>query len=521
MDVTNTTMNSAVEITSIDKDCPIWTEDDTIIAENITFYIDGIFVCMVAFIGLILNSIAIFIIYREDNFKHFFNRLIGCLFCINNFLLGTAILTRMFVVFKLESFGCIFPQFSHPLHYISLTASIYLTIAVAYERYVGIESPVYFNHLLQRTNSRIIMKRFLSYLTPTIIGSILFNIPKFLEFTLFEGKLQPTHLVNQLSYLNWYQNWGGLIVHGIIPYTILLYFNMKICMELKNQEDATKLSAKNSPKISIESRDRKISPDTKFVIERMDRTKPPSYQLHRPYGLDHISQGSMNKTYENERTLAKIFMGIVTLFLVCHLIRVLDNLNIIMIWDTYVKCKENGKLPGIHVWQYHLTIFGFVFVVINSALNMPMYYILNVKFRDKLSYQLEILDQRPIIRQAIRRVSDVKGEPDGASEPILADSRRLSDFSATTIVAPTIKSSITLSQSSPDVVKATKSSIELNESLKASLHNITNTSAQIVSTSPNVNNEIQKPLKGTLKRKMTFAKSSMTPLVAKQNTMEN
>ena len=192
-----------------------------------------------------------------------------------------------------------------------------------------------------------------------------------------------------------------------------------------------------------------------------------------------------------------------------------------MIWDTYVNCKENGRLPGIHVWQYHLTIFGFVFVVIHSAINLPLYYILNVNFRKNLSYQLEFLDQRPIIRQAIRRLSDVKGEPDGASEPILADSRRLSDFSSTTIVAPTLKSSTTMSQSSPDVVKATKSSIELNESLRASLHNITNTSVQIVSTIPNASNEIQKPLKGTLKRKMTFAKSTMTPLVAKQNIMEN
>ena len=214
-------------------------------------------------------------------------------------------------------------------------------------------------------------------------------------------------------------------------------------------------------------------------------------------------------------------MGIVTLFLFCHLIRVLDNLNIIMIWDTYVKCKENGRLPGIQVWQYHLTVFGLVFSVINSAFNMPLFYILNVKLRKNLSRHLEFLDQRPIIRQAIRRISDVKGEPDGASEPILTENRRLSDFSSTTIVAPTLKNSPTLSQSSTDVVKATKSSIELNESLRASLHNITNTSVQIVSTIPNENNEIQRPLKGTLKRKMTFAKSSMTPLVARQNTMEN
>ena len=217
--------------------------------------------------------------------------MMGCLFCINNFLIGTAILTRMFVVFKIKSLGYSFSQFSYPFHYISMTASIYLTIAIAYERHNGIKSPVYFNYLLQTSNDKLEMKRFLYYLVPVIIGSILFNIPKFLEFSFHDGKLKPNYLVNQLWYRKYYQNWGGLIFLGIIPYTILFYFNMKICMDLRNQEDATKLSARNSPKISTDSQTRKISPGTKFVIERMDRKTSPSYNLNRPYGLDHISQG--------------------------------------------------------------------------------------------------------------------------------------------------------------------------------------------------------------------------------------
>ena len=520
MAVINATLESATSTYLLYDDCPIWTEDDTKIAENITFYIDGIFVCLVAFIGFIMNSIAIFIIYKEDDNKHIFNRMMGCLFCIDNCVLGTAILTRMFVVFKIKAFGSIFPQFSYPLHYISMTASIYLTIALAYERHVGIKSPVYFNYILHTTNSRTQMKRFLSYVLPIIFGSILFNIPKFLEFSLCEGRVEPTYLVSQLSYRNYYQNWCGLFFLGMIPYASLFYFNMKICMELKHQEDGAKLSMMNSPKTSIESRDRKISPGTKFVMERMDQKKSPSYHLNRPYGLDHISQGSMDRTLENERMLGKICMGIVTLFLVCHLVRFLNNLNIIMIWGSYVKCMENGELPGIYIWQYHFTIFGYVFVVIHSAINMPLYYILNVKLRKKLFCQSNFFDQRPILRKPIRNLSEVKGEPDGASEPILAEGRRLSDFSSTTVIAPTLKISTALSQSSPDV-GARHTNETFNESLSISHHNITTTNQKILLASPELTVVNQKPVKGTLKRKMTIAKSSMTPLVARQNTIED
>ena len=191
-----------------------------------------------------------------------------------------------------------------------------------------------------------------------------------------------------------------------------------------------------------------------------------------------------------------------------------------MIWGSYVKCMENGELPGIYIWQYHFTIFGYVFVVIHSAINMPLYYILNVKLRKKLFCQSNFFDQRPILRKPIRNLSEVKGEPDGASEPILAEGRRLSDFSSTTVIAPTLKISTALSQSSPDV-GARDTNETFNESLSISHHNITTTNEKILLASPELTVVNQKPVKGTLKRKMTIAKSSMTPLVARQNTIED
>ena len=146
---------------------------------------------------------------------------------------------------------------------------------------------------------------------------------------------------------------------------------------------------------------------------------------------------------------------------------------------------------------------------------------LNIKLRSNLINGLDVFSQRPIIRKPIRRYSEVKGEPDGASEPILTEGRRLSDFSSTTVIAPTLRSSTTLSQSTPDVGKASDSIIQIIPSLSTSNDNMAIRSIKNVSEIPDLREQIQKPFKGTLKRKMTIAKSSMTPLVARQNTLEN
>ena len=392
-----------------DQECPIWTEEDVIIADNLTFYFDGILVCLVAFIGLIINSTALFIIHRKAHGQHIFNLLFGCLFGINTFILGSAILTRLFVVFKIEAFGILFPCVSHPFYHIAMTASIYMTIALTIERHVSIKSPVYYNHLLRTTRTKIKTRRFLAYFVSITTFATLYNIPRFLEFSLSNGRVEPTHLVNQLAYRNQYQNWFSFLVLGILPFISLGYLSLRIYKNLKTQEDQTTL-----------------------VLD----TTESNQETNRPYGLDHLSlEGYKSKQHENE--MARIVIGIVVMFLVCHLVRVLSNLNAILSWNAYSECKERGRFPGINVWQYNFTIFGVVLVIIHSGINMPLYYIFNIKLRNKNFGAQKDFDQGDTNDRHCQTVHEVKGEPDGASEILLADEKRMGDFSTPSLFSKT------------------------------------------------------------------------------------
>ena len=143
-------------------ECPTWTTEDTLIAENVSFYIDGIFVCIIAVIGLLMNSMAIFIMCKEKQGQRILNRLIRCLFCIHNWVLCTAVQTRLYAVFKIEAFGMIFPWFSHPFYHIFLTTSIYMTVVMAVERILVTNSPAYYYHLEQTISAKTINRNLIT-----------------------------------------------------------------------------------------------------------------------------------------------------------------------------------------------------------------------------------------------------------------------------------------------------------------------------------------------------------------------
>ena len=84
-----------------------------------------------------------------------------------------------------------------------------------------------------------------------------------------------------------------------------------------------------------------------------------------------------------------------------------------------MKCTESEELPGMPVWKYHFSIFGYVMVAINSAMNMPLYIILRNRFSNAKMFTENYHNQAIITHN--RTLSEIKGEPDGSSQPVLAE----------------------------------------------------------------------------------------------------
>ena len=88
--------------------------------------------------------------------------------------------------------------------------------------------------------------RFLKYLVPVFTFSVTFNVPKFLEATLlYDNRTgdpnQPFLTVTELrlspEYSIVYNNWIRLVITGIIPFILLVFFNAKIYTIIRVSSD--------------------------------------------------------------------------------------------------------------------------------------------------------------------------------------------------------------------------------------------------------------------------------------------
>ena len=74
------------------------------------------------------------------------------------------------------------PKFTYPLIFVSLSASIFMTVAVAHERYVAIKKPI--QHRQSMRSAKFQRKKSSVYILIVALLAFGFNVPKFLEVEL-------------------------------------------------------------------------------------------------------------------------------------------------------------------------------------------------------------------------------------------------------------------------------------------------------------------------------------------------
>ena len=73
----------------------------------------------------------------------------------------------------------LFPYFLYPVNQVAISGSIFMTVAIAWERYVAVHYPIDYNQAMNDVNS--IRKRLLKYVGPCFVLALVFNVPKFFE----------------------------------------------------------------------------------------------------------------------------------------------------------------------------------------------------------------------------------------------------------------------------------------------------------------------------------------------------
>ena len=157
-------------------------------------------------------------------------------------MLVSWVLLRLFVDFKIrpEFFIWIFPYFTYPFCNIATSASTFMTVGIAHERYLVVKNSIQLNDQ-SMSNTRSESFRLILYVLPVVLFSIVYNIPIFLCYEVQQTpsdnsthlKISFTELRKNNLFKMYYVHWTRLVISSIIPFCMLIYYNYVLYQMIK------------------------------------------------------------------------------------------------------------------------------------------------------------------------------------------------------------------------------------------------------------------------------------------------
>ena len=194
----------------------------------------------------IFGNILVLRVVTLRHMRNTFNQLRGALAVFDTLFLATALLHSLLKYSK-DANGIAFPYFTWPIGNVGHTASIFMTMAIALERYVAIHDP----HRYRR-NQRNRTRRYVAAVT---ISALSLNITKFFEFevgcrTMINTTtgITITKMYMTLGYVIYNSIILNLVIKGLIPISVLICIYTKIYAKFKKQDTSNIRSATNEQK---------------------------------------------------------------------------------------------------------------------------------------------------------------------------------------------------------------------------------------------------------------------------------
>ena len=307
----------------------------------------AVVISLIACLGLISNIIGICTIWKIPKRCKLFNNMIICLLAFDCWFLITA--PFFFFGLNHEFFQCKFcawlvPYWAVPFGHASFYATLMMTLAISHERYLAIRNPLNYNQSLISEGSQ--RKRLLMYLIPTFILSVGLSVPRFLNFeiqtntTTNELTVNLTRLGCDKDYLFYNEFLVTTIGFGVIPWLVLIFLSFQTLKILRAHNKQMKRSGIT---------------DRNTDIQRS----------------------------QEEDSMAKVMVGLVVIFLVCHFLRICINTIIGITGRRSGRCEgkhEPGTLDS-HGIVVQLSVF---MVMVNSAIGTITYCVINAEFRNHL-----------------------------------------------------------------------------------------------------------------------------------------
>ena len=337
----------------------------------------------VGIIGLVLNSIALLVLFTSSMRNNLFNRLLICLSITDTLFL----LCEITEVFRHQYYSFIqqyiFVHFVYPFRSVCMGFSICITIALTFERHQAIENPAQY-----RVREKDMNKRLLCYVMPTLVFSILYYLPKHFALIVSETltpstcknvtvykqvmatddaidkqnqtmnctteySIAPTNLRIHPHYILWYLNISNFILTAVIPLTILTYLNYKIYKSLK------------------------------------------AFLMRQPSLNSNLSKGQKYRREMNDVQKTYILFSIVIVFALCHTVRIMLNIEEFLNLGRF-KDEINQGCDVFGAWFKMCLPLNQLFIIISSSANFFIYICFDSGFQC-------VLRESCIIRNVIER----------------------------------------------------------------------------------------------------------------------
>ena len=222
-------------------DCPVVNPEDLPWYDSFNFWTEGVIGCIISILGIFFNTLAIFVLCDKDMINSF-NMMLTLLCGVDNLYLICAILESFRKSFHMATYWhtILFSKVLYPAHTTLMTASIFLTVGITFERYTAVHHPVDYNQAMN--DFKASRRRVAKFAIPTLICCFLINIPKFFESELYYSKdeygrdqvhLTASALRTNEYYATYYSSYGRIFFIGFFPFVLLAYFNYKTYKDIQ------------------------------------------------------------------------------------------------------------------------------------------------------------------------------------------------------------------------------------------------------------------------------------------------
>lgn len=333
---------------------------DTNINSKMEFYVNGVAIIIVAWLGLMGNILCIFLfLLKKLKLNQTFTNLLIWLAVIDSIFLVLVVfvfaLPELNITYKQWIFPYMLPSVL-PLTSIALTASVYTVVALTIERYLHLTKPQWSNK-----------GSFFGYILPVLVFSTCYNFPKFFEFTTGITDKERTPFPQATDFrknsdYSLYVLSINFFLMGMLPFSVLISLTVAISHQMKKV-----------------------------------------FSVLQPEGSNY----KKNIT----ATTTSLLTTIVVVQLICHFPR--TGLNL---YEVYTALKGE-KFELTHTWMVDLS---HLLLVISSSCNVIIYIIQDARFRSLLVSDLR---RYVLIYRSTSSERSSNGDPETALANLIVDTK--------------------------------------------------------------------------------------------------